>query len=44
MKKEQVRLNSLGYKVIRFTNDDVIGNIDGVLNIIKQNLNHYGNK
>lgn len=39
-----VRLNSLGYKVIRFTNDDVIGNIDGVLNIIKQNLNHYGNK
>lgn len=38
------RLNSLGYKVIRFTNDEVVGNIDGVIKIIKQNLNHYGNK
>ncbi len=38
------RLNTLGYKVIRFTNDEVIGNIEGVINIIKQNLNYYGNK
>ena len=38
------RLNSLGYKVVRFTNDEVVGNIDGVIKIIKQNLNQYGNK
>lgn len=38
------RLNNLGYKVVRFTNDEVIGNIEGVINIIKQNLNYYGNK
>lgn len=44
MKREQKRLNTLGYKVIRFTNDEVIGNIEGVINIIKQNLNYYGNK
>lgn len=37
-------LNDKGYKVVRFKNDDVVGNIDGVINIIKQNLNNYDYK
>jgi 5-methyltetrahydrofolate--homocysteine methyltransferase len=31
-------LQSKGYKVIRFTNDDLFSNIDGVLNTIEENL------
>ncbi|MBS1625065.1 MAG: isoleucine--tRNA ligase [Bacteroidetes bacterium] len=31
-------LNNLGYKVIRFTNEEVIGNINGVLNAIAKEL------
>ena len=31
MKKEQNIWNSLGYKVIRFWNNDVMNNIDGVI-------------
>jgi very-short-patch-repair endonuclease len=31
-------LESQGYRVIRFANPDVLGNIDGVLGIIAQNL------
>ncbi|MCB2221686.1 MAG: endonuclease domain-containing protein [Bacteroidetes bacterium] len=39
--KDQSRtaeLNELGLKVIRFTNSEVMDNIDDVLNIISQNL------
>ena len=31
-------LQSKGYKVIRFTNDDLFSNIGGVLNTIEENL------
>lgn len=31
-------LESLGYRVIRFANSDVIGNIEGVLNVIADAL------
>lgn len=31
-------LNSLGYKVIRFWNNDINNNIDGVFNVIKNEL------
>ena len=37
------RLRNLGFSVIRFKNEDVLGDISGVLNIIKENLNN-GNK
>jgi ATP-dependent exoDNAse (exonuclease V) beta subunit/very-short-patch-repair endonuclease len=33
-----ITLNKLGYKVIRFTNNDVLTNIHSVLNIIQQEL------
>ena len=29
---------SIGLKVLRFTNTEVLGNIDGVIEMIKQNL------
>lgn len=31
-------LNAQGYKVIRFSNEEVIGNTNNILSIIKQNL------
>ena len=39
--KDEVRtdfLNSLGYKVIRFTNEEVVADIDHVINQIKSEL------
>ncbi|WP_336951762.1 MULTISPECIES: endonuclease domain-containing protein [Sphingobium] len=33
-------LESLGYRVIRFGNPDVVGNIEGVLSVIAQALRH----
>ena len=33
------RLKDLGFHVIRFKNEDVLGDISGVLNIIKKQLN-----
>lgn len=32
------RLEAMGFKVIRFTNEDVLENIDDVLTIIKENI------
>ena len=32
-------LENMGYKVMRFSNEELFGNIDGVLNEIKRNLN-----
>ena len=37
------RLGDWGFTVIRFKNEDILGNISDVLNIIKDNLNN-GNK
>ncbi|WP_010231823.1 leucine--tRNA ligase [Gillisia marina] len=34
-------LNDLGFKVIRFTNEEVIGNLDSVLEDIQKELNNY---
>ena len=34
------RLQNLGFTVIRFSNEEVINNIESVINIIKQNLPH----
>jgi very-short-patch-repair endonuclease len=31
-------MESIGLKVLRFTNTDVLGNIDGVIEVIEQNL------
>ena len=34
------RLRNLGFSVIRFKNEDILGDISNVLNIIKDNLNN----
>jgi very-short-patch-repair endonuclease len=34
------RLRNLGFSVIRFKNEDVLGDMSSVLNIIKENLNN----
>lgn len=31
-------LNGLGFMVVRFTNDEIIGNIDGVIETISQHI------
>jgi very-short-patch-repair endonuclease len=31
-------MESIGLKVLRFTNTEVLGNIEGVIEVIKQNL------
>ena len=31
-------INDAGFKVIRFTNEEVVGNIDYVIQVIKQNI------
>lgn len=31
-------LQSMGYRIVRFTNDEIFGNIDSVINKIKQTL------
>lgn len=33
------KLQKLGYKEIRFTNEEIIGDIDSVVKIIKENIN-----
>ena len=42
MLSDEVRsadLEQYGFKVLRFTNDEVLGNIERVLNIITENIN-----
>lgn len=42
MLSDEVRsadLEQLGFRVLRFTNDEVLGNIERVLNIITENIN-----
>jgi very-short-patch-repair endonuclease len=42
--KDEIRtefLNGLGYKVIRFWNNDVLENIEGVLNTLRNALHDY---
>ena len=34
-----VWLNNKGFKVLRFSNEEVIGNIEGTLEAIKENIN-----
>jgi very-short-patch-repair endonuclease len=37
-KKRTEYLNGLGFMVVRFTNDEIIGNIDGVIETISQHI------
>ena len=37
-------LESRGYRVVRFMNEEVLCNIDNVLERIKETIYHYGNK
>ena len=42
IKKDELRtecLNGMGFNVIRFSNEEVLGNIFGVINKIKNKLN-----
>ena len=34
-------LEDHGFRVIRFTNDEVIGNTEGIINTIKQYIDEY---
>jgi len=40
-KIRQEHLENLGLKIIRFTTDDILNNLEATLQIIEKNLNHY---